>query len=50
MEQLYYDLYFKLTDIKFWFDCLDDKTRIQITLLIIMILILIFWWFTCWMF
>ena len=27
-KQLFYDFYFKLTDVKFWFDCLDDKEKL----------------------
>ena len=47
MEQLYYDLYFKLTDIKFWFDCLDTKIKIRIILMMIIFLTLMFYWLMC---
>ena len=41
-KQLFYDLYFKLTDIKFWFDCLDDNEKIRIiTEIVILLLILL---------
>jgi len=47
MEQLCYDIYFKLTDIKFWFDCLDIKMKINVLLVIIVISTLMLYWLIC---
>ena len=45
MEELLYDIYFKFTDIKFWYDCLDDNEKLKIKLIILFSIIIVS--FTC---
>ena len=42
-DELFYDLYFKYTDIRFYVECLDDDDKIKIykTLLSLMVIILL---------
>ena len=42
-DELFYDLYFKYTDIRFYLECLDDDDKIKIykTLLSLMVIILL---------
>jgi hypothetical protein len=40
-NELFYDLYFKYTDIKFYFECLDDDEKMKIITTIIILFICI---------
>lgn len=40
-DEIFYSIYFKYTDIKFYFDCLDDNEKIKIITTIIILFICI---------
>ena len=40
LDELFYDIYFKYTDIKFYFECLDDDDKIKIYKMITTIIII----------
>ena len=41
-KKLWYDIYFKLTDLKFWYDCLSEEDKKRLLNLILFVSVFVY--------